>query len=92
MPPPWRSRLQSSAEAMASWAGRDGRYSHSDTEAILEGHGETFGAWVQHCETPGAARRVRRGRAADLARLLKPAAACRQPPAMPATNTTNTDQ
>ena len=34
---------------MRSWAGRDGRYTHSDAEAILQGHGETFGAWVDHC-------------------------------------------
>lgn len=45
--------LQDSAEAMRSWAGRDGRYSHSDTEAILQGHGETFGAWLNHCITQG---------------------------------------
>lgn len=41
--------LTDSRAAMASWAGRDGRYTHSDTEAILTGHGETFGAWVDHC-------------------------------------------
>jgi hypothetical protein len=43
------TELQDSAAAMRSWAGRDGRYTHSDAEAILQGHGETFGAWVDHC-------------------------------------------
>ena len=47
------AELQSSADAMRSWAGRDGRYSHSDAEAILQGHGETFGAWLGHCEAQG---------------------------------------
>jgi hypothetical protein len=43
--------LTDSKAAMLSWAGRDGRYTHSDTEAVLQGHGETFGAWVDHCCT-----------------------------------------
>jgi hypothetical protein len=41
--------LTDSKTAMLSWAGRDGRYTHSDTKAILQGHGETFGAWLDHC-------------------------------------------
>jgi hypothetical protein len=41
--------LTDSRAALASWAGRDGRYSHSDVEAILTGHGETFWAWINHC-------------------------------------------
>jgi hypothetical protein len=43
------AELADGKTAMLSWAGRDGRYTHSDTEAILQGHGETFGAWVNHC-------------------------------------------
>jgi len=43
------AELTDSKAAMLSWAGRDGRYTHSDTEAILHGHGETFGAWLGHC-------------------------------------------
>ena len=43
------AELTDSKAAMLSWAGRDGRYSHSDVEAILQGHGETFGAWVDNC-------------------------------------------
>jgi hypothetical protein len=43
-----------SAAALLSWAGRDGRYSHSDTEAVLQGHGETLGAWLEHCSAHAA--------------------------------------
>jgi hypothetical protein len=43
------AELTDSKAAMLSWAGRDGRYTHSDTKAILQGHGETFGAWLDHC-------------------------------------------
>jgi hypothetical protein len=43
------AELTDSKAAMLSWAGRDGRYSHSDVEAILKGHGETFWAWINHC-------------------------------------------
>ena len=43
------AELTDSKAAMLSWAGRDGRYAHSDVEAILQGHGEAFGAWVDNC-------------------------------------------
>jgi hypothetical protein len=43
------AELADSKAAMLSWASRDGRYTHSDVEAILQGHGETFGAWIDHC-------------------------------------------
>ena len=41
--------LTDSRAALLSWAGRDGRYTHSDIRAILEGHGETMGAWCDAC-------------------------------------------
>jgi hypothetical protein len=41
--------LTDSKAAMLSWAGRDGRYSIEDLEAILKGHGETLSAWVDDC-------------------------------------------
>ena len=41
--------LTDSKAAMLSWAGRDGRYTHSDIRAILEGHGETMSAWCDAC-------------------------------------------
>jgi hypothetical protein len=41
--------LTDSKAAMLSWAGRDGRYTHSDIRAILEGHGETMSAWCNAC-------------------------------------------
>ena len=41
--------LTDSRAAMLSWAGRDGRYTHSDIRAILEGHGETMSAWCDAC-------------------------------------------
>ena len=43
------TELTDSKTAMLSWAGRDGRYSHSDLTAILEGHGETMSAWCDAC-------------------------------------------
>ena len=45
--------LTDSKAAMLSWAGRDGRYTHSDIRAILEGHGETLRAWVDDCDAHG---------------------------------------
>ena len=42
--------LTDSRAAMASWAGRDGRYTLDDLEAILKGHGETLSAWVDDCD------------------------------------------
>lgn len=41
--------LTDSRVALLSWAGRDGRYTHSDIRAILEGHGETMNAWCDAC-------------------------------------------
>ena len=41
--------LTDSRAALLSWAGRDGRYTHSDIRAILEGHGETMSAWCDAC-------------------------------------------
>jgi len=43
------AELTDSKAAMLTWAGRDGRYNLDDLEAILTGHGETFGAWLNHC-------------------------------------------
>jgi len=45
--------LTDSRAAMLSWAGRDGRYTLDDLEAILKGHGETLGAWVDDCDAHG---------------------------------------
>ena len=42
--------LTDSKAAMLSWAGRDGRYTVDDLEAILKGHGETLSAWVDDCD------------------------------------------
>lgn len=45
--------LTDSRAAMLSWAGRGGRYTVDDLEAILKGHGETLSAWVDDCEAHG---------------------------------------
>ena len=45
--------LTDSRAAMASWAGRNGRYTVDDLEAILKGHGETLRAWVNDCAAHG---------------------------------------
>jgi len=45
--------LTDSRAAMASWAGRNGRYTVDDLEAILKGHGETLRAWVDDCAAHG---------------------------------------
>jgi hypothetical protein len=45
--------LQDSKAALLSWAGRTGRYSLGDLEAILHGHGETLRSWVDDCEAHG---------------------------------------
>lgn len=47
------AELQDSKEAMLSWAGRNGRYSLDDLEAILQGHGETLRSWADDCEAHG---------------------------------------
>lgn len=41
--------LTDSRAAMASWAGRDGRFTLDDVLAILKGHGETLSAWNDAC-------------------------------------------
>lgn len=45
--------LTDSRAAMLSWAGRDGRYTVDDLEAILKGHGETLRTWVDDCAAHG---------------------------------------
>jgi hypothetical protein len=47
------AELTDSKTAMLSWAGRDGRYTLDDLEAILKGHGETLRAWVDDCDAHG---------------------------------------
>jgi hypothetical protein len=47
------AELTDSKTAMLSWAGRNGRYSLDDLEAILKGHGETLRAWVDDCDAHG---------------------------------------
>lgn len=47
------AELRDSKEAMLSWAGRNGRYSLDDLEAILQGHGETLRSWADDCEAHG---------------------------------------
>ena len=47
------AELTDSKAAMLSWAGRDGRYTVDDLEAILKGHGETLRAWVDDCHAHG---------------------------------------
>jgi len=44
------AELTDSKAAMLSWAGRDGRYTLGELEAILKGHGETLQAWVDDCD------------------------------------------
>jgi|GWRWMinimDraft_5_1066013.scaffolds.fasta_scaffold77252_2 hypothetical protein len=44
------AELTDSRAAMASWAGRDGRYTLDDVLAILKGHGETLSTWVDDCD------------------------------------------
>lgn len=39
--------------ALLSWAGRGGRYTLDDLEAILRGHGETLQAWIDDCNAHG---------------------------------------
>jgi hypothetical protein len=41
--------LTDSRAAMASWAGRDGRYTFEDMVAILTGHGEALSDWLDEC-------------------------------------------
>lgn len=45
--------LQDSKAAMLSWAGRNGRYTVDDLEAVLQGHGETLRNWADECEAHG---------------------------------------
>ena len=45
--------LTDSKAAMLSWAGRGGRYTVDDLEAILKGHGETLRAWIDDCAAHG---------------------------------------
>ena len=45
--------LTDSRAALLSWAGRDGRYTVDDLEAILKGHGETLRTWVDDCAAHG---------------------------------------
>jgi hypothetical protein len=45
--------LIDSKAAMLSWAGRDGKYSTGDLEAVLQGHGESLQTWVAACEKAG---------------------------------------
>lgn len=47
------AKLQDSKAAMLSWAGRTGRYSIDDLEAVLQGHGESLRSWVDACEEHG---------------------------------------
>ena len=47
------AELTDSKAAMLSWAGRGGRYTVDDLEAILKGHGETLSAWLDDCEAHG---------------------------------------
>ena len=47
------AELTDSKAAMLSWAGRHGRYTVDDLEAILKGHGETLRAWVDDCAAHG---------------------------------------
>jgi len=47
------AELQDSKAAMLDWAGRDGKYSTGDLEAVLQGHGESLGTWVAACEQAG---------------------------------------
>lgn len=47
------AELQDSKEAMLDWAGRNGRYTVDDLEAILQGHGEILRNWVDACEAHG---------------------------------------
>ena len=45
--------LIDSKAAMLDWAGRTGRYSIGDLEAVLQGHGESLRSWVDACEEHG---------------------------------------
>jgi hypothetical protein len=47
------AELADSKAAMLSWAGRNGRYTLDDLEAILKGHGKTLRAWVDDCDAHG---------------------------------------
>jgi hypothetical protein len=47
------AELQDSKAAMLDWAGRDGKYSTGDLEAVLQGHGESLATWVTACEQAG---------------------------------------
>jgi hypothetical protein len=44
------AELQASKAAMLDWAGRDGKYSIGDLEAVLQGHGESLETWGDACE------------------------------------------
>jgi len=44
------AELQDSKAAMLDWAGRDGKYSIGDLEAVLQGHGESLQTWGDACE------------------------------------------
>ena len=50
--------LINSKMAMLDWAGRDGKYSIGDLEAVLQGHGESLQTWVAACEKAGGCLRV----------------------------------
>ena len=50
--------LIDSKAAMLSWAGRDGKYSTGDLEAVLQGHGESLVTWVAACEQADGCLRV----------------------------------
>ena len=52
------AELQDSKAAMLDWAGRDGKYSTDDLEAVLQGHGESLQTWVAACEKAGGCLRV----------------------------------
>jgi hypothetical protein len=50
--------LIDSKAAMLDWAGRDGKYSTGDLEAVLQGHGESLATWMAACEKAGGCLRV----------------------------------
>lgn len=51
--PAMDQELQDSKAAMLSWAGRNGRFTVDDLEAVLQGHGETLWNWADDCEAHG---------------------------------------
>jgi len=52
-PANYAAELENGKAAMLDWAGRNGRYTVQDLEAILQGHGETLWAWADDCEAHG---------------------------------------